>query len=113
MERRIIIDSNVVELLKRLNVSRREDTPQISSKRPFGNSDYYKDVLEIIGRYEEFSSEDGFISEEGKRFVEEYLEMTRIALEIFTDQLSVETGVYVETDSGWVGPFNEPPSDTE
>jgi hypothetical protein len=109
MDKKVTLDENVIELMNRLNVDRKSDTPQFSSKRPFGNSDYYRDVLEVIGRYEELSNEYGEISDEGKEVVEEHLDLCTVALEIFSDQLGLETGVYVETDSGWVGPFNEPP----
>lgn len=102
MNTTIEIDEEILDLLENLNVERRSDLPQISSKRPFGNSDYYKDILQRTGNFDMYSNEYGEINDEGKEIVEEYIRRTKIAFTILLENQELECGTYEETPDGWV-----------
>jgi hypothetical protein len=95
------IDDELLTLVNKISIDTRSDKPQIRSKRPFGNSDYYHDVLRHTGNLDKYTNEYNEISDEGKEFVEEKLTDVRYALEILTQELNLEKGLYKKTDSEW------------
>jgi len=99
------IDSNTIKLIENLNVSHYDDTPTISKKRPFGNSDYYIQVLEIIENDETVyeDKQDRVLSDRGREIVEMYLERVKTAMKILFANKSIETGTYEKDTSGeWI-----------
>lgn len=101
MAETVTVDEDVLTLVENLNIDRRSNKPQISSKRPFGNSDYHRDVLRRIGRKEEFSNEWGEVSNEGIKLAEEYLERTKTALKVLVQVQNLEKGTYKKVDGVW------------
>ena len=96
------IDSNTLKLVENLNVSRYTDIPTISKKRPFGNSDYYIQVLDIIETNETVyeDKQDHVLSDRGREMVEMYFERVKAAMKILFAEKSIETGTYEQEPSG-------------
>lgn len=88
------ITPDVITLVEELEVDYKTDKPQIVSKRPFGNSDYYKDVLELTGQLDEHTNDYGAISDEGKEVVEDLLHHTTLAMDILFKTQNLEVGTY-------------------
>jgi len=99
------IDSNTIKLIENLNVSSHTDKPAISRKRPFGNSDYYIQVLDIIETDETVYEDkrDRVLSDRGREIVEMYFERVKVAMKILFANRSIETGTYKQSTSGeWI-----------
>ena len=99
------IDSNTIKLIENLNVSRYDDIPTISKKRPFGNSDYYIQVLEIIDTDETVyeDKQDRVLSDRGREIVEMYFERVKTGIKILFANRKIETGTYKQKPSGeWI-----------
>ena len=99
------IDSNTIKLVENLNVSSYTDIPTISKKRPFGNSDYYIQVLDIIETNETVyeDKQDRILSDKGREIVEMYFERVKTAMKILFANKSIKTGTYEKDSSGeWI-----------
>lgn len=94
MSETVNIDEELLTIVSELNIDSRSDVPTISSKRPFGNSDYYYDILRLTDNLEEHTNEHGEIEDTGKEIVEDYLDRLSPALEILSQNLELEEGVY-------------------
>ena len=93
-----------LKLIKRLNFSGWDGcefgAPAIDCKRPFGNSDVYRDIFDILGLdydTEKYDSVDDYLSAfpANKRYLDNiYFNELPIALQILTSNLGIELGVY-------------------
>lgn len=96
-----------ITLLQRLCLDTRDEKPQISSKRPFGNSDYYTDVLKLTDNYQEPHIEDPLddgdyiLTENGKAKAETLLNETQTALEILLTNLTIQPTTYTKQNRNW------------
>lgn len=102
MAHSVTVTEEVIDLIEQLNIDRHSDIPQISSKRPFGNSDYYTDVLRVAGEYDELTDEHNQLTQEGRERAEELFDTVTEALKILVTTQELEVGVYQKTSDGWV-----------
>lgn len=81
-----------IQLLRRANIRWQDDefgAPEIDPKRPYGNSDVYSDIAEVLGWDE---TEDFTPAQEKK--MRKLHEETMTALEIFLQNAKMEPGTY-------------------
>ena len=93
-----------LKLIKRLNFNGWDycefGAPAIDCKRPFGNSDVYGDIFDILGldyNSEEYDSADDYLNAfpANKRYIDDiYFNELPIALQILTSNLGIELGMY-------------------
>lgn len=102
MAHSVMVTETVLELVERVNLERHSDIPQISSKRPFGNSDYYCDVLRVAGEHEELTDEHNQLTQDGRERAEELFDRVNDALKVLFTTHSLEVGKYQKTSDGWV-----------
>jgi len=85
-----------IKLLRRLNTDWYEDTPSIDAKRPYGNSDVYRDICETIGEdYRKLDEDDSGYSPELRKTVKTLHEEVEIALQIILACGKIKPGDYV------------------
>jgi predicted RNA-binding protein Jag len=101
MKEEITVNEDMLRLVSELNFDHKKEKPLISSKRPFGNSDYYKDVLRITGNFEKYTNQYEEISKEGQNYVETILEDVSVVLEILVQTQKLETGHYQKENGKW------------
>lgn len=101
MKEEITVNEDMLRLISELNIDDKKEKPLISSKRPFGNSDYYRDVLRITGNFEKYTNQYGEISKEGKNYVETILEDVSVVLDILVQTQKLETGHYQKEKGEW------------
>jgi hypothetical protein len=106
--KQITVTETHLKLVQNLNIDTRSEVPQISSKRPFGNSSYYDHVLELTGNEEppyvepvDENITDFYLTDEGREYVESMLDDIQGILQILTDTLSVTTGTYIYKNGEW------------
>lgn len=93
-KKRFTVTEDHLKCLRRLNIYD-NDGPEIDGKRPFGNSDYRGDILEILGE-EKTESADGegfWTKAQGERADKVWCELG-LALQIALCTASFETGTY-------------------
>lgn len=109
---RFTVTDEHLALLRRMFIDHNDylelGAPSVNAKRPYGNSGIYGDLVEILDIQPEEIDEDGDprLSEtQQQRLDQVHHEMT-IALQILTNDLSIETGTYTRPDPydalGWV-----------
>jgi len=74
--------------------------PCIDSKRPYGNGDLHKDMLEILGLSVEIEGEYEGVSEGVAEMLEGLHRQTKVALQIVLSTGKFEAGVYEADDYG-------------
>ena len=86
-----------LKLLKRVNISFNDgeidDVPGIDTKRPFGNSDWVRDVAEIL-EWTLVDSDEWEIPEEYHTTAEKLLKELRDALQVVLTAQSFKIGKY-------------------
>lgn len=100
------VSTTHIRLVQRLNIRQKDGLPNISSKRPFGNSSYYKDILKITNNDEEpfierNKYEDILVTEKGVEKADKLMEELVTVLEILQDTLRLEPATYVKRDGHW------------
>lgn len=90
---RFTVTGDHIKLLQRLNISENihNGFPTVDPKRPFGNSDVYRDMAEILDHE---NTEDGEISPERQESYDELLSEMKTVLEILISNLSLLPGEY-------------------
>lgn len=96
-----------IKLLQRLNINENihGGFPTVDPKRPFGNSDVYRDMAEILDHE---NTEDGEISPERQESYDELLSEMKTVLEILISNLSLFPGEYRQEFSYSYPPKWEP-----
>lgn len=101
-DQRFTLTEDHLKLIRRMNVGYNRDTefgaPEIDPKRPYGNSDVYGDIHEILTGEEWDEDVKGGIIEDDSALAERYLalhEETAEALQVILSTGSFELGDYV------------------
>lgn len=98
------ITENHLKLAKQLYWEWESDAysgyPAVNCKRPYGNSDVYDDVAEIIGLEKVEGDEGEMHWPKGTRIIcKRFHEEMATAMQIFTCTLSFESGIYIKKDA--------------
>lgn len=102
MKRFTLVNAHL-ELLRNANVEwggGQWGTPCIDSKRPYGNSNLHKSMLEILGLNVEIEDEYEGVSEGVAEMLEGLHRQTKTALQIVLSTGKFEAGVYEADDYG-------------
>lgn len=99
--KRFEVKEEHIKLLKKLNFdfdSRTEfGAPLISPKRPYGNSDVYQDIADIIGikpEVTDWDNEDDFFSDTQEMYMYALHKDMTTVLNILCVNLTIEAGMY-------------------
>jgi hypothetical protein len=100
-----IVTQYHINLLRRMHIDWCYDefgSPAVDPKRPFGNSDVYQDMLEILGLHQPDEWTD--IAPEQADYLNSIYAQTAVALQILVSTGNVEPGEYTREkySSNWV-----------